>query len=202
MGKEYEYVIGAINKLEALAQTLHETPEMIAEEFLRATLIDVPRPPWWTGELRNSGGVYIGNSLHMTTQEIASLHGAWDLLGENPKFSGSAVTGAGLATGRHYGDTSLVPQRFRGSKATYKGSGSYGEFDSFRNKISVIYQAPHAALMHEWGGKFTDEMSGAHYISSKVPSALEEVAVRIRDLNDRRQSGSFSGDFMSDFLDM
>jgi hypothetical protein len=195
-----EFVGVAIDKLEGMAKTLAQTPEVLAEEFLKATLIDEPRPPWNTGELRNSGGVYIGNQLYMTTQDVAYRYGAEYLLEENPNGWYVKQGKSGMASGRHYSDYGAVPQRFSSSKFSYKESGSTGSFDSFRNKVTVIYQAPHAELMHEWPGKFTDPQSGAHFISDKMYSSMDSAAFRLQSIQSRREHTS--GDYMSDNLDL
>ena len=68
----YEFVAGVLDTLDSIQQGLAESPMILAKEFLRSTLIDEPRPPWNTGELRNSGAVYIGGQKYLTTAQIAA----------------------------------------------------------------------------------------------------------------------------------
>jgi hypothetical protein len=170
-----EFVAGIVDRLALVEEFLSKSPEVIAQEALLGSLVEVPRPPWRTGELRNSGAVYIGGRLHMTTPEVAAWHGYSELLEPNPRFTGesgilSSNLTTGRALGRHLSGLPLVPNRLRRDTLVGGTTESYGStgFDTLRNKITIYYHAPHAALMHEWSGGFTDPLSGSHYISSKL----------------------------------
>jgi hypothetical protein len=176
MARKLEFVAGVIEKIAKFQGVLYATPYLLAEEFLRATLVDEPRPPWNTGALRRSGAAYIGTKRVLTTADL----GHDDLLGINPSgwyetrgMVGMAYTAYGKAT-----------KSIRGSKIkTGMGKGRRGKFDSLHSKVTVVYSAPYAALMHEWPGKFTDNASGAHYVSSKILKATHRTAVRLRHLH-------------------
>lgn len=183
----YEFVAGVLDTLDSIQQGLAESPMILAEEFLRSTLIDEPRPPWNTGELRNSGAVYIGGQKYRTTGQIAAKYGFLDQMGRNPRFGAAKLNEEfheedyyGMATDRHLKSVATTPKRFRGEKLRFTGAGTKGKFKNLRGKVTVVYQAPHAALMHEWPGKFTDKKSGAHYVSGKVLMAAATSALRIR----------------------
>jgi len=186
-----EFVAGVLDGLEMLEAGMAAAPDIIAERFLHSTLVDEPRPPWESGELRNSGAVYIGGRLHMTTADLAATD--WQverLLAPNPAFfgvgTGKFAESTGRAKGRHKKLGPLVPQLLRGDKLHigfmkyYKGL-SKSDF-TLRNKITVMYQAPHALLMHEWAGNFSDAKSGAHFISSKAFMLEYKVAFAYKGL--------------------
>jgi hypothetical protein len=181
MARKLEFVAGVIEKIAKFQGVLYATPYLLAEEFLRATLVDEPRPPWNTGALRRSGAAYIGTQRVLTTADL----GHDDLLGINPSgwyetraMVGMAYTAYGKAT-----------KSIRGSKIkTGMGKGRRGKFDSLRGKVTVVYSAPYAALMHEWPGEFTDNQSGAHYVSSKILLATHRTAVRLRHLHASERS--------------
>ena len=174
------YVAGVIDKLEAMEYLISEDiPEEIANTFLTHTLVAEPRPPWATGALRRSGVVYIGGTKYMDTNDVAFQEGMPELIGINPRFHGE------IGYGKFDGEYS-TPKKLKLSKVKYKGSRSTGAISTLRGKITVMYQAPHAAIMHEWPGKFSDPQSGAHYISSKIFMSLESSAFRIKELSFQR----------------
>ena len=186
-----EFVAGVLNGLAMLEAGMDAAPEIIAEKFLHSTLVDEPRPPWQTGELRNSGAVYIGGRLHMTTASLAATD--WQveqLLEPNPAFfdveSGKWAKPSGRQTDRHKKLGPLVPSLLRGDRlrtdfmAYFKGAAR-ATF-TLSNKITVMYQAPHALLMHEWPGNFSDAKSGAHFITSKAFMLEYKVAFAYKGL--------------------
>jgi len=192
MGSPKSYVAGVIDTLEALEELIiADIPETVAHEFLKSTLVDSPRPPWQTGSLRRSGVVYIGGVKYLTTEDLNVPH----LLGHNPdaplysawarrRMSKKAINaGQGIEGGSYSSPQSLTLR-----KVKYKSTGSTGAISTLRGKITVMYQAPHAALMHEWTGNFSDPLSGAHFISSKALLATSKAAVRIKQLTAGKMS--------------
>lgn len=186
-----EFVAGVLDGLAMLEAGMDAAPEIIAEKFLHSTLVDEPRPPWETGELRNSGAVYIGGRLHMTTTDLAATD--WTvqgLLEPNPAFfdveTGEYAKSTGRAKGRHLGGKPLVPSLLRGGKLRRGlmgfGKGYTRKTFTLRNKITVMYQAPHALLMHEWPGNFSDAKSGAHFITAKAFMLEYKVAFAYKGL--------------------
>jgi hypothetical protein len=114
----------------------------------------------------------------MDTTEIAQKYGAMDQIGENPVITQQTGIGQGLTDNGFYD----APKTLKLSKVKYKGTGSTGSVSSLRGKVTVLYQAPHAALMHEWPGGFSDMHSGAHYVSSKALMATKNAAFRIKHI--------------------
>ena len=176
-----EFVGGVVDLLDRLEATLLMTPEILAEELLRSTLVDTPRPPWKTGELRNSGVVYVGGQLYMHTFDLPNVQ---HLLSPNPAFFNPEAFkyeygGTGLATARHESGIALAPQKLRRDKLN---AAKGAQVSSLRNKVTVFYNAPHAALMHEWSGGFSDADSGAHFVSSKVSRFTASSVVKIKQI--------------------
>lgn len=191
MGKQKSYVAGVLDRLATLEFFIGEViPEVLAEEFLRSTLVDQPRPPWATGSLRRSGSVYIGGRKYMSTTDVATLYGVEHLLGPNPIAMYNIEHNPDFNVG--YGideydspNNYSTPARLKLGSIKYKGSGSFGAVRTLRGKVTVMYQAPHAALMHEWTGEFSDDKSGPHYVSSKALMATSNSAFRIQQLSAR-----------------
>ena len=183
------YVAGVLDRLETLSVLIGEViPEELAYEFLRSTLMDIPRPPWQTGSLRRSGVAYIGNKKYLTTDMVATMEGRQDLLGPNvhsPWYKGTGLIGYGIDESVSDSAFYSTPARLKLSKVKYKGGASTGKIATLRGKVTVMYQAPHAALMHEWNGTFSDSKSGAHFISSKILNATQATALRIQELSAR-----------------
>jgi hypothetical protein len=183
-----EFVAGVVDRLALVEAFLEQSPEVIAEELLRASLVDAPRPPWRSGELRSSGAVYIGGRLFMTTPEVAAKHGVSDLLGPNPKFAAEdghiyrARSFFGRASNRHLSGIALVPKRLRKADLLKATERSGSAFTGLRNKITLYYHAPHAAIMHEWAKGFSDPLSGAHYISSKLGNVSSRASVLLKQV--------------------
>lgn len=176
-----ESVIGIINALEAMKGFIeYDLPEEIAEEFLKSTLVDQPRPPVRTGALRRSGAVYIGNQLYMTTEDL----GEADPFIESLLYPTDQQTGIVETSGA--GSRSIVTTptsslRSRQVKGSTRVSGT-ASGTSLRGKISVVYSNPIAALMHEWRGGISDPtgMSGPHFVSSKAVSFRGKTQTRLR----------------------
>jgi len=207
MGRQKSYVAGIVDAINTMEEIIaYTTPEIIAYEFLKSTLMDYPRPPWQTGALRRSGVVYIGGRKYMTTTDVAIREGAMELLGPNyasPYYAGAPLGASGVykdipmfSPNIGFGDESSAgystPNTLTLKKVKFKDTGSTGAISSLRSKITVMYQAPHAALMHEWPGGFSDMLSGAHYVSGKAIMSTKLAAFRIKQLTGS-QLGRSSG---------
>ena len=185
------YVAGVINQLDTLEFFIGEVvPEVLAYEFLRSTLMDVPRPPWQTGSLRRSGSAYVGQRKVTTTLDVAIKEGRLDLLGVNtnsPWYKGTGLIGHGID--ERITDTSndfySTPLTARLRKLKTSGQRRYSAITTMAGKVTVMYQAPHAALMHEWNGTFSDTQSGAHFVSSKALMSTQNAALKIAGLSAR-----------------
>lgn len=174
---KFEFVAAIVDKLSFMEELISTTPDIVAEVALRQTLEDEPRPPWRTGELRASGAVYIGSRLHCTTQDLANQYPELQsLMGVNPDAPAYVLNNkmllkpVGLAKWRHLTGELVIPKLMSKSflvKGSTDMSGAWRHGLTVRNKIEVVYHAPHAAWMHEWTGEFLDPSSGAHYVSSK-----------------------------------
>jgi hypothetical protein len=198
MAKKLEFVSAQVEALKLMRATLSDTAEIAGEEFLASTLVDQPTPPRNTGELRNSGAVYIGSELIATTSSLANTHPRVNTEMLTPRTldtaSGDKVranSDDGLSTFRHLGSTPLVPKRLRRSKLAGGGAGVSGrrtKVGPLSGKITVLYQAPHAALMHEWSGWMHEPGSGAHFISSKAFRFMPRARIRIKALHAKRMA--------------
>jgi len=145
-----------IANIEALQRRMERAPDDIARRCLDFTLNVVPRPPWNTGQLRNSGVAYVGGRSVAHTKDMVGAP-----KGINP--NGWMAKGRGTGKG---GGTISSPTRTNINK--FKSGESDGAIPaSVLGTISIVYNSPIAALMHEWPGKFTDAQSGKHYITAK-----------------------------------
>lgn len=150
-----EFAANLIAGINRLYSRLNVVDVQLAKELLRATYEDYPRPAWNTGQLRSSGAVYIGGRLIATTSQTgANPGGSWALHGQ----SGRVDQGAGPFILKE-----LHIRKIR-SATTTAGTEAV---TSLRGKITVIYNSPVAAMMHEWAGGFSDDESGPHYITAK-----------------------------------
>lgn len=149
-----EFAAGLIEGVDRLLSRLNEADVELAESLLDATYYDPPRPPWNTGELRSSGTVYIGGQLIKKTP--------WT--GANPvgPYANAGIAGS---ADPYSGGNRVQELRMRNIR---QGTAGSDIVDSLRGKITVIYDSPVAALMHEWEGGFSDSESGRFYISSKL----------------------------------
>jgi hypothetical protein len=182
------YVVGVLDRLEKLSYMISDViPEELAEQFLADTLYVEPQPPWQTGMLRRSGAVYIGQRKYMTTVELATRDGRQDVIGPNPAFlNPESMKYEFLDIGSGSLDESSsysTPARLKLAHIKYKGRFGVGSLTTMRNKVSVMYQAPHAGTMHEWTGHFSDPYSGAYYVSAKALAALSKAAIRIQGVS-------------------
>jgi hypothetical protein len=147
-----EFAAGLISGIDRLIRQANEVDINLAKELLDSTLNDYPRPAWNTGELRSSGAVYIGGQL--------IKQNPW--VGANPVGAYATMENAGMATP---GNSNVVGElRIRKLRQGTTGDN----VSSLRGKITVIYDSPVAAMMHEWNGGFSDDESGPHYISAKL----------------------------------
>lgn len=182
MARRSESVIGIINAMEQMKGVIESTPYIIAEEFLRSTIEDYPRPPIRTGALRRSGAAYVGNELVMTTEGLGEKYPNIEALlypVNDDLFAGDSGENTGISVQRN--PTSSL--RSRQVVSTKRVSGTM-KGTSLRGNVSVVYSNPVAALMHEWKGGFSDPtgQSGAHYVSSKATTFKGRTQTRIKQL--------------------
>lgn len=191
MAKKLEFVAGIVDALELMKRTVSDVPQIAAEEFLTSTLVDVPTPPRDTGELRQSGAVYVGSRLAATAQSLAVGRSrvTQDML--EPRML-SSVNGPVRAGSNPLRDAPFISKQVSAKKLQTGGVGRSSRktaFPTVRGKITVVYEARHAALMHEWTGVLHEPGSGAGFISSKVYRFMPRASVRIKALNETRLSG-------------
>lgn len=154
-----EFVAGLVKGISTLARNLEKVPAALAKELLYSTWHDVPRPPWNTGQLRNSGYAYVGSKLVAQTERDFGFTGA----NPNGLFESDGISG--MATGDYWssGAKRLTVKKLLGANINYAAvSGSLAD------QITIMYQAPHAALMHDWVGGISDPDSGPGYVSLKL----------------------------------
>lgn len=180
-----ESVIGIINALEQMKGVIETTPYIIAEEFLRSTIEDAPRPPIRTGALRRSGAAYVGNELVITTEELGDKYPNIEALLYPVNDDLFAGDGGGENTGISVQRNPTSSLRSRQITSTRRVSGTM-KGTSLRGNVSVVYSNPVAALMHEWKGGFSDPtgQSGAHYVSSKATAFRGKTQTRLKQLFD------------------
>lgn len=152
-----EFAAGLVKNIKQLAANLASIPDDLASQLLADTYLETPRPPWNTGELRDSGAVYVGSRL------VATTVGMFGEAGINPKGDYALTGKTGLATGGVRYPLMRMSQR-----KLLKANRNYAAVSTVRDQITVFYQAPHAALMHDWPGAFSDPDSGAGYVSLKL----------------------------------
>ena len=190
MAKKHGYVAGVINTLEAMEALIGQSPEVVAEVFLRDTIEKQPKPAWETGALRRSGMAYIGSVPYINT--VGLLGPMHRDLQDNPNFyARESMTFTG-ATDRpeSYDSFSVLrgPRHIKGAESlTFKdvkrsGRGGLNRFAAarkkftLRDKVTVAYSAPYAATMHEWTGNFSHHESGPGFITTKAPYLAAGVA--------------------------
>jgi len=151
-----EFVGAIIEGTTRLASRLNEVDVELARELLDATYYDYPRPAWNTGQLRSSGAVYIGGKLIATTPETSPNPLGWY------ETRGGKMGQAEANVGAFEGVGELKIGKIR------RATDIESMVTSLKGAITVIYQSPVAALMHEWPHGFTDGDSGRGYISEKL----------------------------------
>lgn len=147
-----EFAASLIEGINRLTARLEQSADNLAEELLDKTYYEVPRPAWNTGDLRSSGAVYVGSRLVKRTP--------WT--GANPVGGYTAMGSSGISENTG----GFAAKTMRASKLQ-KGTRGSDYVSTVRDKITVIYDSPVAALMHEWPGGFSHPESGPLYIAAK-----------------------------------
>ena len=169
MGKEFagSFIAG----IDHLISKLETSDIAMAQRLLDATYYETPRPAWDTGELRSSGAAFIG------TTKVANT----PLTGPNPNVPAAWRKKRGTKWQmRRGGNQSFAGMRMRTLKTATRIEGNFPS--TVRGKISIIYRARAAALMHEWAGNFTAADAGPHYISAKLARSGRYMASVFREV--------------------
>ena len=154
MVKEFAGLVVGIDKL---VSRLEQADIILAQRLLDATFYEYPRPAWDTGELRSSGAAYIGTTKVAETPET----------GANPNVPAAWRKKRGTKWQRNRGgNQAFVGMRMRTLRTANEVIGNMPS--TVRGRITIMYRARAAALMHEWQGNFTTFDAGPHYISAKL----------------------------------
>lgn len=174
MAKEFA---GLIQGIDRLMSKLNYADVTMAEKLLDATFYEYPRPAWDTGELRSSGAAYIGMTKVAETPKT----------GQNPMVPTAWRKKRGRSQFIRGGNQSFGSVRMRTlHKATR--TGGMALTNTVRGKITIVYRAQAAALMHEWtlsigqGRKFTSPDAGPHYISAKLAKGNQYMTEIFREI--------------------
>jgi len=174
MGKEFA---GLIQGIDRLMSKLNYADVAMAEKLLDATFYEYPHPAWDTGELRSSGAAYIGTTKVAETPET----------GQNPMVPEAWRKKRGRSQFTRGGNQSFASVRMRALRTATRMSGM-ALTRTVRGKISIIYRAQAAALMHEWtlsigqGRSFTSPDAGPHYISAKNTKSNQYMTEVFREI--------------------
>jgi hypothetical protein len=169
MGREF--AAGVLEGIDHLISKLETVDITLAQRLLDATYFEVPRPAWDTGELRSSGAAYIG------TTKVAST----PLTGPNPNVPAEWRKKRGTKWQMDRGgNRSFASMRMRVFNTATRVEGEFPS--TVRGKISIVYRARAAALMHEWAGNFTAADAGPHYISAKLARGGRYMANIFREV--------------------
>lgn len=174
MAKEFA---GLIQGVDRLLSRLNYADVALAEKLLDATFYEYPRPAWDTGELRSSGAAYIG------TTKVAETPAT----GQNPAVPAAWIKKRGRGHLLRGGNQSFASMPIKTLHRATRTSG-HALASTVRGKISIVYRARAAALMHEWtatigvGRKFTAADAGPHYISAKLARGQKYMTEVFRDI--------------------
>ncbi len=176
-----EFVAGIVDALQIMKQTIAETPQIAAEEFLAATLTVTPTPPKDTGALRNSAAAYIGGKLAVTALDLV-VSGKIPADTLEPRTL-MTVNGPIAANRNPISDAAPAIRRSITGKSL-RGGTQYTNRQitagSLYGKISIVYRTPYAAQMHEWQGKMHEPGSGPNFISAKSYMFMGKTKFRIK----------------------
>ena len=168
MAKEFAGLIAGIDKL---VSRLEQADVMLAQRLLDATYYEYPRPAWDTGELRSSGAAYIGTTKVASTPET----------GPNPAVPAAWRKKRGTKwQADRGGNQSFASMRMRTLRTATEVIGDLPS--TIRGRITIMYRARAAALMHEWQGNFTAADAGPHYISAKLANGQRYMAEVFRQV--------------------
>jgi hypothetical protein len=161
-GDSNQYVGKIIKNIGDLRARIKAIPIDTGAELLKMVLTEEPTPPWDTGLLRNSGKVYYNSKLIASSSDVAGYP-----IGQNPKF-----------TPRHSKSLSYQGQvglsnfssKERAGGVIGKTSGEGRPITGIQSALTIVFDAPHANLMHELSYKGREPGSGPQFLVSKLLS--------------------------------